>query len=246
MLVNGTAYPYLNVDPHTYRFRILSAGNDRSLNLQFYVAASKKYDATPGAGALLCDGTVDANTGSPAPTSDCTEVKMVPAKDGRNGGIPDPATAGPDMIQIGNEGGILPKAAVIPAKAINYEYNRRVPTMLNVTDQALLLMPAERADIIVDLTCYAGKTLILYNDGPAPMPLFDERNDLYTGSPDWTAIGGPPPIPAGYGPNTRTVMQINVSGTPLPPGTTCASAVDLSSLNGPWLQRMRQARRFRS
>ncbi len=74
-------------------------------------------------------------------------------------------------------------------------------------------MPAERADIVIDFSAYAGKTLILYNDAPAPMPLYDERNDLYTGDPDWTAIGGAPSIPAGYGPNTRTVMQINVANT---------------------------------
>ena len=29
-LVNGTAYPYLNVEPKPYRFRILNASNDRT------------------------------------------------------------------------------------------------------------------------------------------------------------------------------------------------------------------------
>ena len=37
-IVNGTAYPTLTVDPTAYRFQILSAGNDRTLNLQLYVA----------------------------------------------------------------------------------------------------------------------------------------------------------------------------------------------------------------
>jgi len=37
-LVNGTAYPVLNVDPKSYRFRILNAANDRFWNLQFYQA----------------------------------------------------------------------------------------------------------------------------------------------------------------------------------------------------------------
>jgi FtsP/CotA-like multicopper oxidase with cupredoxin domain len=230
MLVNGTAFPYLNVHPKAYRFRVLNAGNDRTLNLQLYVAASKSYPTTPGTtGALLCDGvTADPATSNLPPVTNCTEVKMVPAADGRNGGIPDPATAGPVMIQIGNEGGVLPQVATIPPKPVNYEYSRRVPTMLNVTDQSLLLMPAERADIIVDFSAFAGKTLILYNDAPAPMPLFDERNDLYTGSPDWTAIGGAPSTPPGYGPNTRTVMQINVCG----PAQGCSggSAFDVSSL----------------
>ena len=37
-LVNGTAYPYLPVQPRPYRFRILNACNDRWLNLQIYYA----------------------------------------------------------------------------------------------------------------------------------------------------------------------------------------------------------------
>ena len=37
-IVNGTAYPTLTVQPSTYRFRILSVGNERYFNLQMYVA----------------------------------------------------------------------------------------------------------------------------------------------------------------------------------------------------------------
>jgi len=128
--------------------------------------------------------------------------------------VPDPTTAGPPWILIGNEGGIQPQVSVIPAQPVNYEYNRRVPTMLNITDQSLALMPAERVDVIVDFSQFAGKTLIVYNDNPAPMPLYDSRNDLYTGKPDETAIGGAPTISPGFGPNTRTVMQIRVGGCP--------------------------------
>ena len=85
-------------------------------------------------------------------------------------------------------------------------------------------MPAMRADVVVDFSAYAGKTLILYNDAPAASPLFDERYDLYTGDPDMTSTGGAPSTPAGFGPNTRTVMQIRVSATgasTLQPGLHC-------------------------
>ncbi|MGD0017457.1 MAG: hypothetical protein ABSC38_08105, partial [Verrucomicrobiia bacterium] len=37
-IVNGTAYPTLKVQPTAYRFRILNAANDRTLNLQLYYA----------------------------------------------------------------------------------------------------------------------------------------------------------------------------------------------------------------
>ena len=43
--------------------------------------------------------------------------------------------------------------------------------------RTLFLGPHPRADVIVDFTQYAGKTLILYNDAPAafpawPLPVF--------------------------------------------------------------------------
>ena len=176
-------------------------------------------------------------TGAFAVASINTEVKMVPAcpdnvpamparwpTDGRAGGVPDPATVGPDIIQIGTEGGLMPQAAVIPSTPIGYEYNRRNIVVLNVSTHGLFLGPAERADIVVDFSSVpSGSTLILYNDAPAPVPAFDTRNDFYTGDPDQSAMGDPatggqtggaPTTLPGYGPNTRTIMQIKVVGTP--------------------------------
>jgi FtsP/CotA-like multicopper oxidase with cupredoxin domain len=203
-VVNGVAYPVLHVEAAPYRFQILSAGNDRTLNLSLFVA----------------DTTVACPTG----VAPGCEVKMVPAvkttgfpstwpTDGRDGGVPDPLTAGPSFVQIGTEGGLLPGAAIIPPTPVGYEYNRRSITVLNVSTHGLLIGPAERADVIVDFSQYAGKTLILYNDAPAPVPAFDSRIDYYTGDVDQVSSGGAPPTQPGYGPNTRTIMQIIVGGT---------------------------------
>ena len=154
MMVNGTVYPYLNVEPKAYRFRLLNASNDRFINLQLYLDASgggtgatgtailnvgtggistigitnggSGYVRPPGinitggggfgamASATISGGVVTAititNPGSgytSAPTvtiGATTEVSMVGAvpngfypatwpKDGRDGGVPDPATA---------------------------------------------------------------------------------------------------------------------------------------------------------
>ena len=149
--------------------------------------------------------------------------------DGRDGGVPDPATAGPPIIQIGSEGGLLPAPAVIPSTPVGYEYMRRSITVLNVLTHGLLLGPAERADVVVDFTGVpAGSVLMLYNDAPAPVPAFDSRIDYYTGDPDQTSTGGAPSTQPGYGPNTRTIMQIVVSGSspnPVPfslPGLSAA------------------------
>ena len=206
-LVNGTAYPTMTVGNKAYRFRLLNASNERHWNLQFYYAID--------ANGNPCKGGANASV--------CTEVKMVPATptvdfpsnwptDGREGGVPDPKLCGPDIIQIGNESGFLPKPTSIPCQPIQYEYNRRVITALNTSYHALLMGPAERADIVVDFSSVPdGAVLILYNDAPAPNPGFDSRLDYYTGDSDQTASGGAPSTLPGYGPNTRTVMQFVVS-----------------------------------
>jgi FtsP/CotA-like multicopper oxidase with cupredoxin domain len=347
-VINGTAYPTLTVQPKAYRFRILNASNDRSLNLSLFFAeplgvtlinGGSGYTSAPtvgfsgggGAGALaaasitsvvnavtvtnggsgytaapivsitggggtgasaiasinpatgavtgvtvtnpgagysaaaplyvtfsggggtgaqasasitgIVSGITVSNpgsgwtsvpsvsltggggTGALALASINTEVKMVPAvpnpafpstwpTDGRDGGVPDPAAAGPDIIQIGNEGGFLPAPVVIPATPVGYEYNRKSITVLNVYTHSLLLGPAERADIVVDFSQVpAGSSVILYNDSPAPIPAFDTRLDYYTGDPDQTNIGGAPTTLPGYGPNTRTMMRFQVAGT---------------------------------
>jgi FtsP/CotA-like multicopper oxidase with cupredoxin domain len=146
--------------------------------------------------------------------------------DARAGGVPDPLTAGPAMIQIGTEGGLLPAPVVVPSAPVNYEYNRRSIVVLNVTTHGLFMGPAERADVIVDFSGLAGKTLILYNDAPAPMPAFDPRNDYYTGAPDQTSTGGAPTTLPGFGPNTRTIMQIRV----VAPATGAVTPFSLATL----------------
>ena len=98
----------------------------------------------------------------------------------------------------------------IPSTPTNYEYNKRSVTVLNVMERGFYLMPAERGDVVVDFSKYAGKTLILYNDAPTPNPANDPRIDYFTGDSDYTAQGGAPTTLAGYGPNTRTIMQIRV------------------------------------
>ena len=77
---------------------------------------------------------------------------------------------GPSWIQIGTEGGFLPTPAVIPPQYITWVTDPTVFNAGNVDKHALVLGPAERADVIVDFSKFAGQTLILYNDAPAAFP----------------------------------------------------------------------------
>ncbi|MCJ7445708.1 MAG: multicopper oxidase domain-containing protein [Methanotrichaceae archaeon] len=146
-----------------------------------------------------------------------TEVGMVPAPDGRDGGVPDPTTSGPSFIQIGNEGGFLPAPVVLPNRPVGWNNDQSSADYGIVNQGTLQLACAERADVIVDFSQYAGKTLILYNDAPAAFPAPDPRYDYYTGHPDLTDTGGAPKTQPGYGPNTRTIMQIKVLSAPVGP-----------------------------
>jgi spore coat protein A len=150
ILVNGTVYPFLEVEQRQYRLRMLNACNARFLNPRLVFAQ----------GAAL-----------PASAE------------------PNPNAAGPAFIQFGTEGGFLP-----------------APVMVNGPKQPLLLLgSAERADLIVDFrNVPVGSTLILYNDAPAPFPGGDARYDYFPKNPKT-----PTSIP-GFGPNTRTLLQIRV------------------------------------
>ena len=292
MLVNGTVYPTLAVEPKPYRLRILNAAHDRFLNLQLYKSTttlktctvdggsgyavgdlitftggldpSQKYaraaeasvTSVNGSGAITgiridnygshylstptgisIDSTGTGAAINTTPPASCslqadTEVAMVPAvgyreynklnkayvpNDNRDGGVPDPTTAGPDWIQIGTEGGFLAKPAVIPPYPVTFLTDPTQFNVGNVIEGSLRMGPAERADVVVDFSQYAGKTLILYNDAPAAYPAAVANNDYYTGAPDLSDAGGAAEVIPGYGPNTRTIMQIVVGSTATDP-----------------------------
>jgi FtsP/CotA-like multicopper oxidase with cupredoxin domain len=105
IIVNGNAWPNLNVDRHQYRFRVLNGSNARFFNLKM--------------------------------------------------------SNGMTFIQIGSDGGFLPKPAQLAS---------------------LLIAPGERADILVDFSeLTPGTKIRLLNEANAPFPGGD--------SPDPNTIG---------------------------------------------------------
>ncbi len=195
-LVNGTAYPTVTVDPKAYRFRLLNAANDRFFNLQWYVADSSGTEVALKADEVAA-ALVDPNV------------------------FPTPDTAispkGPNWLQIGSEGGFLPTPVTIPNQPITWITDPTRFDFGNVDQHSMLIAPAERADVIVDFSQFAGQTLLLYNDAPAAFPARQASYDYYTGDPDNSDIGGAPSTVPGYGPNTRTIMQVKVSASSATP-----------------------------
>jgi len=216
-MVNGTAYPTTTVEPKAYRFRILNAANDRFFNLQWYIG-----DPNTASTSLN-------QMGEPiGPTEVAFNPDELAAAQIDPNIFPTPDTtvspAGPSWIQIGNEGGFLPAPVVVPNQPTTWIIDPTRFDVGNVDLHSMLIAPAERVDVIVDFSQYAGQTLILYNDAPAAFPARVASYDYYTGAPDLAPVGAPTILP-GYGPNTRTVMQVKVAAA------TPAPAFDLNRLN---------------
>ncbi|MEP7134635.1 MAG: multicopper oxidase domain-containing protein [Chloroflexota bacterium] len=208
-IVNGVAYPTLTLQPKAYRLRMLSAANDRFFNFQWYVADSTTASTSVNTLGQIIGGTEVALDPTLLAAAQ-TDPNVFPTP------VQGAATTGPDWIQIGTEGGFLPAPAVIDGQQpTTWIIDPTRFDVGNVDKHSLLLAPAERADVIVDFSKFAGKTLILYNDAPAAFPARVASYDYYTGAPDLSPVGAPTILP-GYGPNTRTIMQIKIAGTAAP------------------------------
>lgn len=256
-IINGVAYPTLEVDPTTYRFRMLNASNDRMMTVNILKAVDNP---------TLADGTVltgnDGNftevdmvpAAQPLPENACTPGQLRPSPifnadgspklnaqgkqmfcqpelwptDARLGGMPDPNSVGPAIHQIASEGGWLPKVHSIEPNPITYIQDKGRINVFNVDTPSLFLAPAERADVVIDFSQYAGQTLIVYNDSSAPIPAGDPRNDTFTGVGDQSGAGGAEDTRPGVGPNIRTMMQIKVRALPAGP---VSAPLDVAALN---------------
>lgn len=226
-IVNGTAYPTVTLQPKSYRLRMLNAANDRFFNFQWYVA-----DPTQG------DGQTEVKLKQSELDAAQTDPNVSPTPEDASGTTE--STTGPDWVQIASEGGFLPQPTVIDGQQPTTWITD--PTRFdvgNVDKHSLLLAPAERADAIVDFSKFAGKTLILYNDAPAAFPARVSTYDYYTGGPDLSPTGAPKILP-GYGPNTRTIMQVKIAAA------APAPAFDLAKLQAAFRHTLNQTGVFES
>ncbi len=136
----------LRPEARRYRLRLLNACNARWLNLQLYVA-----DDSP-------EGITLDDNGNPKNRSF------------RNHAAGDT----PNFLQIGTGGGFLSKPVMIPSNIpfLTTDPGFDSTGILNpsLVNKSLIVAPAERPDLIVDFSKYAGKSVILYNDAPAPFP----------------------------------------------------------------------------
>ena len=197
MLVNGTAFPEVPVEARRYRLRFLNACNARFLNLQFYIG----------------DGSANGITLNPVTGVPTNAPALID---------PNAPGASATLLQIGTEGGFLPKPVKIPTN---------VPFNPVTFGGSLVVAPAERPDLLVDFSGVApGQTVVLYNDAAAPFPVGDPRNDYF---PGWNLKGNPVNGlgAPGFGPNSRVLMRFKVGAATGAADTalTITTASDLST-----------------
>jgi spore coat protein A, manganese oxidase len=107
---------------------------------------------------------------------------------------------GPAIRMIGAEGGFLPAPVTFNAPPVPF------PGVAQPSPNQFLLAPAERADVLIDLSALpVGTKLILYNDAPAPFPGGKVYNDYFFGNQQSPVV-----TQAGFGPDTRQLVQIEV------------------------------------
>jgi len=112
-----------------------------------------------------------------------------------SGTVADLSNPGPPWVQFGTEGGFLPAPVMLNAPPVPVPL--LAPDVVNPDGLFnLLMMPAERADLIIDFSNVpVGAQLILYNDAPAPFPSGDPINDHDDSS---------------AAPNTQSLLQFRV------------------------------------
>ena len=131
---------------------------------------------------------------------------------------------GPNFLVIGTEGGFLPNPVEIPSNQ---------PFDMNTLGGSLITAPAERWDLIVDFKGFEGKSIILYNDAPAPFPMGDPINDYFPGNAD-----NPTTTNSGFGPNSRQIMRFNIGKKITKPADAhlqISTSTDLKPGNDPLL-----------
>ena len=137
MVVNGKTWPELEVASERYRFRLLNAADSRFLNL------SLREVVDTGADGVM--GTADDTLGVEIP-----------------------------IYQIGSEQGLLPNVVRIetgfatPLPGNGQDVGTGVTAVTGTfAEQALLIAPAERADVIVDFSNLLDGTIVrMINTGP--------------------------------------------------------------------------------
>ncbi len=189
MVVNGTTWPQLDVAPARYRFRLLSGSNSRFLNLAMFEVTGPGIDGKMGTaddilGAELpfyqiggdqgfLPNVVEVRTGfiTPQNTKKVFEIgrefqkqlaeinKEIAKKEAKLVGVTKPSKIAEILKEIAKlQAKLVKKTLKYEQKLANNAFGN--PVAAPDPMQALLMAPAERADVIVDFSGLPEGTIV--------------------------------------------------------------------------------------
>jgi len=193
MLCNGTIAPLVEVEPRRFRFMLLNACNARFFNINLLEVQ---------AGCEVVTGNIGLVTGVPTGQFRYDNSMNAALPLGPVAALPTP---GPQIIQIGTEGGYLQQPVVFPATAPLQSSGNIIPFNPTTFTGNLIIGNAERADFIIDFSGYAPDTeFVFYNDAPGPFPGGAPTNDYYAGN-----VATPDAV-TGSTVDTRNILRFRV------------------------------------
>ena len=146
IVVNGTTWPDLQVTQQRYRLRLLNGSDSRFVNLSLWIVPPRKGAVAPNAYTLTSKQLINRAKFAEMP-----------------------------FFQIGAEQGFLPQvveittgfATPLPGDGTSVALGTLPAQPVANIDQALLMAPAERADVILDFTNLPVGTVVrMVNTGP--------------------------------------------------------------------------------
>lgn len=163
MVVNGTTWPTMTVAPERYRLRLLNGSNSRFLNLAMFEVIQTRRDRINARLLAFLNRLNNRLGGRLQRLVDRTTARI----------NAQPATYGVEapIYQIGADQGFLPKVVQVQTGfATQLPGDGTVPAVLTPApdpQQAMLMGPAERADVIVDFSGFAPGTVVrMINTAP--------------------------------------------------------------------------------
>ena len=164
MVVNGKSWPYMEVEPRRYRFRILDVCNARMLALRLADDAGNTTGPTvPGIWQIGSDGGL---LDRPVAINSFVPFSFDPA-------ITVPSAPGVEASRV-RPSVRIPSFGRKPVMASPYGS----PVF---DSPRLFLAPSERMDVIIDFSGFAGKTFTVVNDAKYPFPGGNDTNPLLDG-----------------------------------------------------------------
>ena len=215
-MVNGTAYPYVTVEPQgvpvPHPERLQRPLPQPAALLR---EVEQHHPWTSGHGSPRCRPT-RAKSRWCRPSSDAPASRRRGRPTAATAAFPTRRPSGPRSSRSRTEGGFLPAPADFPTQPVDYvdgppERHARQRVRARRCSSG---RPSARTSSSTSRTSPRGPSSSSTTTRRRRFRTSTSGTTTSPGDPDLTSVGGAPTTLAGYGPNTRTLMQLRSTARP--------------------------------